>query len=557
MLFNSKSFAIFFVIVFACYWLLRRSYRRQNLLLLAASYFFYGSWDIRFLVLIVLSTVIDYYCALSIDSGRMPGRKRLNASAFLILSSIVFLLKPYKAIKVAFSAGLPAVTLNREYFSSVDTQYLWMLLGLGLVTILINAVYPLLDSLKTGNRRRFFLIFSICSNLFILGVFKYYNFFADNFAALIQGIFHITPETRMLNIVLPVGISFYTFQTMSYTIDVYRQKTSASSSLLEVATYVSFFPQLVAGPIERGSHLLPQFQKPRSLNMADFQEGIWLITWGLFKKMVIADNLAKIVNGTFAPFDNLGAAVAVPEDGMRLLVAVYAFAFQIYCDFSGYSDIARGTARLLGFDIMVNFNLPYFATNPSDFWRRWHISLSTWLRDYLYIPLGGNRYGTFKQYRNLMITMLLGGLWHGAAWTFVLWGGFHGIILILYRVFSRGIKEVQSRPWISFLKGVLTFHIVCLGWLIFRAQNLTTIGIFLQSIFLHPHWSPEAVDCLKDLIFFTWFLVLFQVFQATKENLYLMPRIPQFARLNVWIFVFMSLLSLSSSGGQEFIYFAF
>jgi alginate O-acetyltransferase complex protein AlgI len=557
MLFNSKSFALFFVIVFACYWLLRRSYRTQNLLLLLASYFFYGCWDSRFLVLIALSTVIDYYCALSIDIGRIPRRQRLNASVFLICSGILFLVKPYQVIRVAFSGWLPAVTLNWKYFSSIDSQYLWMLFGLVLTTIFVNAVYPFLVLLKTEHRRRFFLIFSICSNLLILGVFKYYNFFADNFTALMQGLFHITPETRTLNIILPVGISFYTFQTMSYTIDVYRKTAAASSSLLEVATYVSFFPQLVAGPIERGSHLLPQFQKSRSANLTEFQEGMWLIVWGLCKKMVIADNLAKIVNGTFAPFDNLSSAIAVPEDGMRLLIAVYAFAFQIYCDFSGYSDIARGTARLLGFDIMVNFKLPYFATNPSDFWRRWHISLSTWLRDYLYIPLGGNRYGTFKQYRNVMITMLLGGLWHGAAWTFVLWGGFHGIILILYRVFSRGIKEVQSRPWVSILKGVLMFHIVCLGWLIFRAQNLTTIGIFLQSIFLHPHWSPEAADCLKSLIYYSWFLVLYQIFQASKKSLYPIPGIPQFVRLNVWIFVVMSLLSLSSGGGQEFIYFAF
>lgn len=557
MLFNSTSFAVFFAVVFASYWLLRRSYRVQNLLLLVASYFFYGCWDSRFLVLIVLSTVVDYYCALSIDIGKMSGRQRLSASALLLLAAVLFLAQPHRAIQLAFSGWLPSITINSSYFYSVHSQYWWMLLGLLLATVVINACYPFLHLLKVEHRRKFFLIFSIFANLFILGIFKYYNFFADNFAALAQSLFNITPRTGVLNIILPVGISFYTFQTMSYTIDVYRRKTKATHSLLEVATYVSFFPQLVAGPIERGRNLLPQFQKPRSISMIDLREGMWLIVWGLFKKMVVADNVARIVNGTFAPFDNLSSAMAVPEDGMRLLVAIYAFAIQIYCDFSGYSDIARGTARVLGFDIMVNFKLPYFAKNPSDFWRRWHISLSTWLRDYLYIPLGGNRCGSFKLHRNLMITMLLGGLWHGAAWTFVLWGGFHGVILILYRALAPKFNKVRPRGWIFVLQGVLMFHIVCFGWLIFRAQNLTTIGIFLQSIFLHSHWSPEAIACLKSLVFYSWFLVLFQIVQASSKTLNPMAYFPRFIRLNVWIIVIMSLLSIASKGGEEFIYFAF
>jgi len=557
MLFNSTSFGVFFIVVFVSYWLLRRSYRAQNLLLLVASYFFYGCWDSRFLVLIVLSTVVDYYCALSIDIGKMSGRQRLSASALLIISSVLFLAQPHRAIQLTFSGWLPDVSINSSYFSSINPQYWWMLLGLILVIVVINAIYPFLGLLKVEHRRKFFLIFSISANLLILGIFKYYNFFVDNFAALTQSLFNTTPRTGTLNIILPVGISFYTFQTMSYTIDVYRRKATASHSLLEVATYVSFFPQLVAGPIERGRNLLPQFQRPRPLNMVDLREGVWLIVWGLFKKMVVADNVARIVNGTFAPFDNLSPAMAVPEDGMRLLVAIYAFAFQIYCDFSGYSDIARGTAKVLGFNIMVNFRLPYFATNPSDFWRRWHISLSTWLRDYLYIPLGGNRGGAYKLYRNLMITMLLGGLWHGAAWTFVLWGGFHGIVLIVYRILEPNSDEAKSRWWGSVLQGLLTFHIVCFGWLIFRAQNLTTIGVFVQSIFLHPHWSPEAIACLRSLVFYTWFLVLFQILQASSKTLSPMAHLPRFLRLNVWIFVIMSMLSIASKSGQEFIYFAF
>lgn len=557
MLFNSTSFAVFFAIIFASYWLLRRFYRAQNLLLLVASYFFYGCWDSRFLVLIVLSTVVDYYCALSIDKGKMAGRQRLGASVFLVLSAVLFLVKPHRAIHFTFSGWHPDIVINWSYLSSVHSQYVWMLLGVLLAIAVINAIYPFLGRLKMEHRRKFFLIFSISANLFILGVFKYYNFFADNFIVLAQSLFHTTPGAGVLNVVLPVGISFYTFQTMSYTIDVYRRKATASYSLLDVAAYISFFPQLVAGPIERGKNLLPQFQKPRTINRVDVQEGLWLIVWGLFKKMVVADNVARIVNETFAPFDNLSSAMAVPEDGMRLLVAIYAFAFQIYCDFSGYSDIARGTAKLLGFNLMVNFRLPYFAKNPSDFWQRWHISLSTWLRDYLYIPLGGNRGGNFRLYRNLMITMLLGGLWHGAAWTFIFWGGFHGAILILYRVWGSNSGQAHSRLWVSIVQGLLMFHIVCFGWLIFRAQNLATIGIFMQSIFLHPHWSPEAIACLKSLVFYSWFLVLFQIVQASVKTLNPMSHLPYFIRLNVWVFVIMSLLSIASAGKKEFIYFAF
>lgn len=557
MLFNSIAFGIFFIIVFGLYWSLRRSYRSQNVLLLVASYFFYGWWDVRFLVLIVLSTVVDYYCALSIDKGQITGRQRLRASAFLVFAATSFLGLQWSAIKVAFSGWQPSIIVDWKHLVSTNSQYQWMLFGILLVIVLFNAIYPFLNLLRLEHRRKFFLIFSVFANLTILGVFKYYSFFADNFTALTQTLFDITPSALVLNIILPVGISFYTFQTMSYTIDVYRRRTEASQSLLEVAAYVSFFPQLVAGPIERGKNLLPQFQRARTIKSVDLREGLWLIAWGLYKKMVVADNMARIVNDTFGPFDNLGSIVTIPEDGMRLLVAIYAFAFQIYCDFSGYSDIARGTAKLLGFDIMLNFNLPYFAKSPSDFWRRWHISLSTWLRDYLYIPLGGNRHGTFKTYRNIMVTMLLGGLWHGAAWTFILWGGFHSIILILYRALAPGLDRRQSKWWISFIQGVLMFHIVCLGWLIFRAQNLTTVYVFLRSILLYPHWSSAAVSCLKDLVFYGWFLVLFQVIQFSRETLNPMVRWPWFIRLNVWLFLVMSLLSLAERGGHEFIYFAF
>ena len=231
-----------------------------------------------------------------------------------------------------------------------------------------------------------------------------------------------------LNIVLPVGISFYTFQTMSYTIDVYNKKLKPSHSLIDVSAYVAFFPQLVAGPIERGAHLLPQFLKKRTITWENARSGVYLFIWGMFKKAVVADNLALIADPIFSDPSGLTSG--------ELLVALLAFTFQIYCDFSGYSDMARGVARVMGFNLMINFNVPYVSLTPSEFWRRWHISLSSWLRDYLYIALGGNRGGKASTYRNLFLTMLLGGLWHGASWTFVAWGVTHGLVLILYRLLN-------------------------------------------------------------------------------------------------------------------------
>ncbi|MCZ7590769.1 MAG: hypothetical protein M5U15_00860 [Kiritimatiellae bacterium] len=260
----------------------------------------------------------------------------------------------------------------------------------------------IIGNTSNQRKRKIGLAISITTDLGILGFFKYFNFFIENLSSLL-GEFGISLPFGMLQIVLPVGISFYTFQTMSYTLDVYRGQLKPARSYLDFATFVSFFPQLVAGPIERASQLLPQIQRPRTITRAGMEEGAWLIFWGLFKKCVIADNLAILVEGVFSSSGSSGAAS---------LVALYAFAFQIFCDFSGYSDIARGLAKWMGVELMVNFRNPYFVTNPKDFWAHWHISLSSWLRDYLYIPLGGNRKEPRRTYINLALTMLLGGLWH-------------------------------------------------------------------------------------------------------------------------------------------------
>lgn len=553
MLFNSFTFAIFFLIVYSLYCCLWRHYRKQNILLLVASYIFYGWWDVRFLFLIILSTTVDYVASNMIDRGNLEPRQRFKVSAYFLVSLFLFIVAKWDAVTVDLRNLFVSVDWNR--FITLGQWDRWALvIGIGGLAV-FHGLYPMLRRLKDDRRRKIFLLLSVVINLSILGFFKYFNFFSDNLTALTQSLFNYTPGFVTLKVVLPVGISFFTFQTMSHTIDVYRRRMPATKSLVELSAYVAFFPQLVAGPIERGAHLLPQFQRSRKLNKDHFREGMWLIFWGLYKKVVVADNMARLVNAAFGPCDRFSFSEA-SINGIYLLLAVYAFAIQIYCDFSGYSDIARGTARLMGFDIMLNFNLPYFSKNPSEFWQRWHISLSSWLRDYLYIPLGGNRDGLQKTLRNLTITMVLGGLWHGAAWTFVIWGAFHGLILVICRLFSKGSNERKS-VGVSLVQVFVTFHLVCLGWLFFRAQNLATIDYYIRNILQHFTWSPEAMKSLQTIIFYSWFLILFQLIQYFSGTLDPLRRCHWFVRLNVWIFVMMSIISLSARGAHEFIYFAF
>jgi alginate O-acetyltransferase complex protein AlgI len=327
-----------------------------------------------------------------------------------------------------------------------------------------------MEAMPTPRGKRFWLIASCGMNLFILGVFKYFNFFVDSATTLLESL-GFEPHRRVLNIILPPGISFYTFQTMSYTIDVYRGQMRARRNFWDFALFVAYFPQLVAGPIERAVDLVPQLEKPRPrITGEKFASGLALILTGLFKKVAIADAAAPVADAAFA-------ASATGSPGF-LLSGVYAFAVQIYGDFSGYSDIARGTSRLFGVEVSRNFEAPYLATNITDFWRRWHISLSSWLRDYLYVPLGGNRSGAWKTYRNLLLTMLLGGLWHGAAWTFVAWGALHGLYLAIHRRWRDRHRDKPSPATLGeklwrILQNVgsafLTFHLVCFAWIFFRA----------------------------------------------------------------------------------------
>lgn len=410
--------------------------------------------------------------------------------------------------------------------------------------------------------RRALLWTSVLANLGILGFFKYCDFFAAGLSDLLQTI-GMPLDIRLLNVILPVGISFYTFQTLSYTIDVYRGRLPATPSLLDFACFVAFFPQLVAGPIVRAAELLPQMARPRHLDRERVYEGAYLLLWGLFKKVVIADNLgARLVDPVF------DGAIADPLGG-TVLVAIYAFAIQIYCDFSGYSDMARGLAKLMGFDFQLNFNLPYFAANPSEFWRRWHISLSNWLRDYLYIPLGGNRRGPRRTYINLLLTMVLGGLWHGAAWTFVLWGIYQGALLGVHRAAMPWIDAVtarlsdRSRRVARIVAILLFFQFVCLGWLIFRADSAAQIGRLADAILSPwPWWilcgaNTLAGTGLWTLVAYAAPLMLIQWAQYVTNDLNVVFRLAAPVRGGLYAGLFYALILFGADVDKPFIYFQF
>ena len=344
----------------------------------------------------------------------------------------------------------------------------WRFLGLLVFSSVVDfAIGRALGHVDGERRRRALLVTSLVVNLGVLGFFKYFDFFVDSAAELLSSI-GLGTTTPALEILLPVGISFYTFQSLSYTIDIYRRRLEPVGSVLDFCTFVAYFPQLVAGPIERAAHLLPAIQRTRQRpDWYQLRSGCLLILLGLFKKVAIADALAATVSTAFHDGE-LGTG-----HWLTLLVGAYAFALQIYCDFSGYSDIARGSSRLLGIELMRNFEQPYLSRSMTEFWRRWHISLSAWLRDYLYIPLGGNRRGSRRTSINLMLTMLLGGLWHGAAWTFVAWGALHGSYLALDRWTGRASPDVDRPLRVADVTRVMwTFHLVCLAWVFFRAETI-------------------------------------------------------------------------------------
>lgn len=407
------------------------------------------------------------------------------------------------------------------------------------------------DSDSPVYRKRILLI-SIVTNLSLLGFFKYYNFFSSQLVHALNGI-GLSASLPMLNVILPVGLSFYTFQSLSYTIDVYFKKVVPARNFLDLAAYVSFFPQLVAGPIERASRFLPQFLNPRVRKPEDFSIGLYHVMIGFLKKVIVADNLAPIVNTIFS---KNSADLSGPE----VLIGIYAFAVQIYCDFSGYSSIAQGISKWLGFDLMLNFKMPYFAISPNDFWKRWHISLSSWLRDYLYIPLGGSRGGTVFTYRNLVLTMLLGGLWHGARWTFIAWGLFHGIILVVYRLVGEGKSDSWKNPiplGMRIIKMAIMFHLVCISWLLFRADTMSQVWMMTTKLFTDFRITDFTLYGLGMLLFFAAPLFLYEaIIEKTKNLVWIstkewLPKFFAYGYVTTMLLVFTPLLA------QVFIYFQF
>ena len=409
---------------------------------------------------------------------------------------------------------------------------------------------------KEEKQRKRLLLLSMTTNLGILGVFKYYGFFIQSFSPL-AAIFGGNLDYLHLNIILPVGISFYTFQTMSYTIDIYRRKLEPTNNFIDFAVFVAFFPQLVAGPIERAKNLLPQIKKTPLPTRTQIEEGITLIVTGLFKKVMLGDTTGRIVDKIFAE-PNLYKS---PE----LLSALVLFSIQIYADFSGYSSIARGTAKLLGIELMKNFEQPYLSRNITEFWRRWHISLSSWLKDYLYISLGGNRKGTGRTYINLMLTMLLGGLWHGASWNFVIWGGLHGIYLAIHKLFLKN-RKIQNRfnysNFSSLLKYignvVLTYILVLFTWLFFRATDFTIAKTFINKML---NWESSELSSRFIVITLTFSIVtlLYDFFEYYYEKHNFILLIPNksivYGILSAMFFV--TLIFLFQSDPLPFIYFQF
>ncbi len=406
------------------------------------------------------------------------------------------------------------VVASYTFYSQWDYRFTGLLL---FTSVLDYTVARRLELAQSPRRRRGWLVLSVVLNLGVLGLFKYFDFFRTSFEGLLLA-FGADVHWKAWNIVLPVGISFYTFQSMSYVVDVYRGHMPASRDLVRFLAYVSFFPQLVAGPIERGTNLVPQFCRTVTITAADLELGLWLVIWGMFKKVVLADNLSPLVA--------LAYEHATPSAPMVILGTV-AFGLQIYCDFSGYCDIGSGVAKMLGFKLMLNFNLPYFATTLRDFWRRWHISLSTWLRDYLYVPLGGNRGGEFRTYLNLGLTMLVGGLWHGAAVPFVLWGVWHGAGLAVNRAWEEHRSAAFILPaWAGWF---LTQLFVLFGWLLFRAGTTDSLVRILYAFgcWTVPDWWPRY---LLSLCVLTAPLLAMQWWQWRKADLNVTLGLPRWAR---------------------------
>jgi alginate O-acetyltransferase complex protein AlgI len=432
-----------------------------------------------------------------------------------------------------------------------DYRFLSLIFLSTIVDYIIGLNITKQDSEK---KQKLLLWYSVLFNLSVLGFFKYYNFFVDSWIDLFGSIGYEIKSVWTLNIILPVGISFYTFQTMSYTIDVYRKKLEPTKDFISFASFVSFFPQLVAGPIERATNLLPQILNKREFKYEQGVQGLKLILWGMFKKVVIADSLAPMVDNIFSNYEDFGG-------GTLWLGAIY-FAFQIYCDFSGYSDIAIGTSKLFGFELMSNFKFPYFSRNIGEFWRRWHISLSTWFRDYLYIPLGGSQEGKWKSIRNIFIIFLVSGFWHGANWTFIFWGLFHSILFLPSFVLNTNRKYTTSiigentflpSPK-EFVQVGVTFTLVTIGWVFFRSESIVDSFVYLKKMVFQFYSFQNIKPTI--ILFGMGFIILEFIIKSDERDILFSKR----KEINYFLFLLLGVLTtllFFKENNNGFIYFQF
>lgn len=491
----------------------------------------------------------------SIDPSRLREVFTYDPEAPLIFSSGLFLwlfaafLVVYTLLQRKHTGRLLFVTLFSYYFYYKSSGTYFYLLALVTVWDFFTALLMHRTESKLGRKAWVFL--SISMNLGLLGYFKYTNFLGGAIASLMGGQF------TALDIFLPVGISFFTFQSLSYTIDVYRREIPPLKNFLDYAFFVSFFPQLVAGPIVRARDFIPQIRKPLYVSQEMFGRGVFLILVGLFKKAIISDYIS--VNFVERIFDN-----PTLYSGVENLMGVYGYALQIYCDFSGYSDMAIGIALLLGFHFNLNFNSPYKSASVTEFWRRWHISLSSWLRDYLYISLGGNRHGKFRQYLNLFITMFLGGLWHGASWNFILWGSFHGIALALHKAWMTVTKRKKGEERHGFrrvLGVVVTFHFVCFCWIFFRNADINNSMDMLGQIFttFRPQLFPQLVEGYWRVFALMVLGFLLHFAPDSWENAFCrgVIRLPFLGKAVMMVAMIYLVIQMKSSEIQPFIYFQF
>lgn len=479
-----------------------------------------------------------------------------NSIDFAIFLPVVFILYWFVTNRNLKAQNLLIVLASYLFYGWWDWRFLFLILFSTLVDYSIGLA---LAHNQDKRKRKLLLWVSILTNIGFLGYFKYYNFFLESFIDTFS-FFGIALNANTLHIILPVGISFYTFQTLSYTIDVYKKKLEPTRDLIAFTAFVSFFPQLVAGPIERATHLLPQFYTKRKFDYANAINGMRQILWGLFKKIVIADNCAEYANIIFNNSEEYS--------GSTLLLGAIFFSFQIYCDFSGYSDIAIGTSRLFGFDLMKNFSFPYFSRNVGEFWRRWHISLSTWFRDYIYIPLGGSKGSTYTKIRNTFVIFIVSGFWHGANWTFVVWGALNALYFLplLLRNKNRGYQEIVATGRLfpslkEFVCIISTFLLTALTWVFFRAESIEHAIQYLSTIFsgslfssIHyqsQHHGDKALILIVIFVTIEW---------LGKSNEYAIEHLPFLKkRILRWVFYYALIVTIVLLGGnqQEFIYFQF